>query len=62
MQASVNEFLGRQGSGTASELRQHLATSRRVIIPFLEYLDRAGITQRAGDLRQLRKSGAVALR
>ena len=45
-------------------MREALQSSRRVIIPFLEYLDRVGVTQRIGDLRQLRetKSAAVARR
>jgi selenocysteine-specific elongation factor len=40
---------------TAAEARQALGTTRRVAIPLLEYLDRAGITQRLpDDRRQLR--------
>jgi selenocysteine-specific elongation factor len=40
---------------TAAEARQALATTRRVAIPLLEYLDRAGITKRLpDDRRQLR--------
>jgi hypothetical protein len=30
-----------------------LGTSRRVMVPFLEHLDRTGITQRQGDRRSL---------
>jgi hypothetical protein len=37
-----------------SELRQVLNTSRRVMVPFLEKLDRDGITVRRGDKRVLR--------
>jgi selenocysteine-specific elongation factor len=55
MRNKVVEFIARQGTATASELRQHLGTSRRVIIPFLEYLDRNGVTRRAGDKRVLVK-------
>ena len=64
MRTAVAEFLSKHGPATASQLRQKLGTSRRVIIPFLEYLDRTGITQRIGDSRQLResKSAAVARR
>lgn len=40
-------------SATASELRQALGTSRRVLIPFLEQLDRDGVTRRQGDKRVL---------
>jgi selenocysteine-specific elongation factor len=40
---------------TTSQARQALATSRRVAIPLLEYLDRARVTERLpGDLRRLR--------
>jgi selenocysteine-specific elongation factor len=37
---------------TAAEARQALETTRRVAIPLLEYLDRAGITQRLPDDRR----------
>jgi len=38
---------------TAAEARQALKTTRRVVIPLLEYLDRAGATQRLPDSRRL---------
>jgi selenocysteine-specific elongation factor len=64
MRSMVVNFISEHGPATASQLRQAIGTSRRVIIPFLEYLDRAGVTQRIGDSRQLRetKSAAVARR
>ena len=64
MRTTVAEFLSKHGPATAGQLRQKIGTSRRVIIPFLEYLDRLGVTQRIGDSRQLRetKSAAVAPR
>ena len=37
---------------TAAQARQALGTTRRVAIPLLEYLDRAGITQRLPDDRR----------
>ena len=37
---------------SAAEARQALGTTRRVAIPLLEYLDRAGITQRLPDDRR----------
>ena len=41
---------------TTAQARQALQTTRRVAIPLLEYLDRAGITQRLpDDRRQLRQ-------
>jgi len=40
---------------TTSQARQALRTSRRVVIPLLEYLDRARVTERLpGDSRRLR--------
>jgi selenocysteine-specific elongation factor len=58
MRGAVAQFLSEHGPATASQLRQAIGTSRRVIIPFLEYLDRVGVTQRIGDSRQLREQPA----
>jgi selenocysteine-specific elongation factor len=42
---------------TAAEARQALQTSRRVVIPLLEWLDRTGVTRRLpDDRREMRKS------
>ena len=49
----VRAFIEKSGQATASELRQHLDTSRKVIMPLLERLDRDGITKREGDFRVL---------
>jgi len=54
MQNAVVAFISERGPSTVSDLRQELRTSRRVIVPFLEHLDRAGITQRQADRRKLR--------
>jgi selenocysteine-specific elongation factor len=64
MKSQIATFISMNGPATASQLREKIGTSRRVIIPFLEYLDRVGVTQRTGDLRQLRetKPAAVARR
>jgi selenocysteine-specific elongation factor len=53
MRDAIVAFLRRNNSASASELRQLLGTSRRVIIPFLERLDRDGVTRRIGDKRVL---------
>ena len=50
----VLAFLRKQGRGTASDLRQHLETSRRVIMPLLERMDAEGMTNRHGDYRTAR--------
>jgi selenocysteine-specific elongation factor len=52
--AQVKAFLAKQGPATVSELRQSLGSSRRVVVPFLEYLDRTFVTVRHGDKRGLR--------
>jgi selenocysteine-specific elongation factor len=49
----IRQFLEERGTASASELRQLLGSSRRVIIPLLERLDRLGITARDGDRRRL---------
>jgi selenocysteine-specific elongation factor len=53
MKSQVAEFISKNGAATVSELRQMLGSSRRVMVPFLERLDRDGITRRAGDKRML---------
>jgi selenocysteine-specific elongation factor len=55
MRDRIVAFLRENQSGTASELRELLGTSRRVIIPFLERLDRDGVTRRIADQRVLVK-------
>jgi len=55
MRDSVIAFLRKNNSAATSQLRQLLGTSRRVIIPFLERLDRDGVTRRIADKRVLAK-------
>ena len=55
MRNAIVAFLRQNNSGTASQLREVLDTSRRVIIPFLERLDRDGVTRRIADKRVLAK-------
>ena len=54
MKDAIVRFLSTRGPATASEIRQELKTSRRIIIPLLECLDRRGVTRRMGDQRILR--------
>ena len=49
----IRQVLLAQKSATVSELRQALKTSRRVMLPLLEYLDRSGVTCREEDRRRL---------
>ena len=52
--AQVRAFIAQHGPATVSELRQALGSSRRVVVPLLEYLDRTFVTLRQGDKRALR--------
>ncbi|HUJ07113.1 MAG TPA: selenocysteine-specific translation elongation factor [Streptosporangiaceae bacterium] len=45
---------------TAAEARQALRTSRRVVIPLLERLDRDGVTRRLSDNRRIVRGGGSA--
>jgi selenocysteine-specific elongation factor len=36
---------------TVAEIRDLLGTTRKFAVPLCEYLDRAGVTRREGDLR-----------
>jgi len=53
MKSAVGDFISKNGPATVSELRQALGSSRRIVVPFLERLDRDGFTRRAGDKRTL---------
>ncbi|MBM3878135.1 MAG: selenocysteine-specific translation elongation factor [Verrucomicrobia bacterium] len=48
---SIKAHLRQRGQATVSELRQSLGSSRRILVPLLEKLDREGVTRRQGDLR-----------
>ncbi len=50
----VLDYLQDHGQATASDLRQHLDTSRRVMMPLLERMDAEGKTRRDGDYRAAR--------
>ena len=53
--AAAGILAGLAAPFTTAQARQALGTTRRVAIPLLEYLDRAGITERlADDTRRLR--------
>lgn len=53
MRTIILRTLRSAGPSTASDLRQVLGTTRRVLIPVLERLDRDGATRREGDRRAL---------
>jgi selenocysteine-specific elongation factor len=56
MKSHVSEFISKNGPATVSELRQAVGSSRRIMVPFLERLDREGFTRRMGDKRSLRSN------
>jgi selenocysteine-specific elongation factor len=56
MKSQVSEFISKNGPATVSQLRQALGSSRRVMVPLLERLDREGFTRRMGDKRSLRSN------
>ena len=56
MKNEIVDLLTQRNAATASELRQALGTTRRILIPLLERLDRDGVTRREGDRRTLRRS------
>jgi selenocysteine-specific elongation factor len=58
MKAAIEKFLRENGEASVSELRQMLESSRRVVVPLLERLDREGVTRRVGDKRVLARNGA----
>jgi selenocysteine-specific elongation factor len=53
MKSAILDFISTNGPATVSELRQALESSRRTMVPFLEKLDRQGVTRRVGDKRAL---------
>lgn len=53
MKSQVTKFISKNGPSTVSDLRQALGSSRRVMVPLLERLDREGMTRRIGDKRTL---------
>jgi selenocysteine-specific elongation factor len=56
MKNSVADFISKNGPATVSELRQALESSRRIMVPFLERLDRESFTRRMGDKRSLARN------
>jgi selenocysteine-specific elongation factor len=53
MKNAVANFISKNGAATVSDLRRALESSRRIMVPFLERLDREGFTRRMGDKRTL---------
>jgi selenocysteine-specific elongation factor len=49
----VKDFISQAKQATASDIKSHLSTSRKYVIPLLERLDQMGVTVRKGDYRIL---------
>lgn len=49
----VREFIGKNASMAASDMKAVIGVSRKYAIPYLEYLDRIHFTMRVGDVRKL---------
>jgi len=49
----IKKFISERGGATASELKTLIGTTRKYIIPLLEYLDKIKFTKRKGDTRVL---------
>jgi len=54
MKAKSVDFISGKGPSSVSDLRQAMQSSRRIVVPFLERLDRENVTRRIGDKRVLR--------
>jgi len=50
---TVASLIGRGPGVTVAQVREALNSSRKFVVPFLEYLDRVGFTRRVGDQRLL---------
>ena len=50
----VKSFISSHGPATASELRQHLDSTRKIVMPLLEHLDALGVTLRNENYRTLK--------
>jgi len=53
LRAKVAELVRQTGGVTVGEVREALDSSRKYVVPFMEYLDRVGYTRRVDDRRVL---------
>jgi selenocysteine-specific elongation factor len=53
MVTTILSYMGTRGSITVGEARDLFDTSRKYVLPFLEYLDNLQITRRSGEGRVL---------
>jgi len=53
LRAKVAELIAGVGAVSVAQVREALDSSRKFVVPFVEYLDRVGFTKRVGDQRVL---------
>ncbi len=53
LRAAVAELIAQDGGAGVAQVREALGSTRKFVVPFLEYLDRVGFTRRTGDERVL---------
>ncbi|MGB2984602.1 MAG: selenocysteine-specific translation elongation factor [Phycisphaerae bacterium] len=53
LRAKIATLIRQEGGVTVAQVREALDSSRKYVVPFLEYLDRIGFTRRSGDQRVL---------
>ncbi|MFQ6003464.1 MAG: SelB C-terminal domain-containing protein, partial [Candidatus Zixiibacteriota bacterium] len=53
IKSKIVDFIKKNGEATVSQLREHLSTTRKYMVPILEKLDQLGVTQRERDKRTL---------
>ncbi len=59
LREALRAFLEDNEPVRLSEVRDHLGSTRKYVIPLMEYLDRQGMTYRDGEVRHLRRSEEV---
>jgi selenocysteine-specific elongation factor len=55
MRQIVARCIADNNGATVAQIREALESSRKFVVPFVEYLDRVGWTKRCGDVRTLEK-------
>ena len=53
-ESRLRTHLGSHGAITVAEARDILGSSRKTVVPLLEYFDATNLTRREGDIRMLR--------
>ena len=62
LRLTLRKYLTEKGEMTAASFRDLIGSSRKYIIPLLEFFDRDGLTIRIGDIRRLKSVSAVEKR